>query len=96
MNLENLNPTKYPEWDNFLLENRDFSFFHSSAWAKVLKASYGYDPIYFVSIAAGQLCLLVPFMNIVSPLTGRRGVSLPFTDRCAPFYLDKGLLEAAV
>jgi len=96
MNLEIINPIEYPDWDNLLIRNGDFSFFHSAAWAKVLKESYGYDPVYFVSIEAGRLSLLMPFMNIVSPLTGRRGVSLPFTDRCAPFFLRKELLGDAV
>jgi len=96
MSLEIINPIEYPDWDTLLLRNRDFSFFHSAAWAKVLKESYGYDPVYFVSIEDGRLSLLMPFMNIVSPLTGRRGVSLPFTDRCAPFFLREELLGAGV
>ena len=96
MSLEILNPIEYPNWDTLLLGNRDFSFFHSSAWAKVLKESYGYDPVYFISIDAGRISLLMPFMNVASPLTGRRGVSLPFTDRCAPFFIRKELLNAAV
>jgi len=96
MNLEILNPIEYTDWDTLLLRNGDSSFFHSSAWAKALKESYGCDPVYFASIEAGQISLLMPFMNVVSPLTGRRGVSLPFTDQCAPFYLRKEFLRAAV
>ena len=79
-----------------MLQNGDFSIFHSSAWAKVLKESYGYNPFYFVSIESGQISLLMPFMDVVSPLTGKRGVSLPFTDRCEPFFHRKELLKAAV
>jgi hypothetical protein len=96
MNLEILDPIEYPDWDALLLRNGDYSFFHSSAWAKALKESYGYDPVYFASIEAGRLSLLMPFMNVVSPLTGQRGVSLPFTDGCAPFFLIKEALWAAV
>ena len=96
MNLEILDPIEYPDWDALLLRNGDHSFFHSSAWAKTLKESYGCDPVYFASIEAGQISLLMPFMNVVSPLTGRRGVSLPFTDQCAPFFLRKEFLRTAV
>jgi len=96
MNLEIIDPIKYPDWDALLLRNGDYSFFHSSVWAKTLKVSYGCDPVYFASIEAGRLSLLMPFMNVVSPLTGRRGVSLPFTDRCAPFFLIKEALGPAV
>jgi hypothetical protein len=96
MNLEILNPIEYADWDSLLLRNGDFSFFHSSFWATVLKESYGYAPVYFVSIVGGRLSLVMPFMNVFSPITGRRGVSLPFTDQCAPYYLRKGLLGTAV
>ena len=60
------------------------SFFHSSAWARVLKDSYGYTPLYFATIKNGQFTTLVPVMEVNSFITGKRGVSLPFTDYCEP------------
>ncbi len=60
------------------------SFFHSSAWAKVLSESYAYTPQYFTVIEEGRLRALVPVMEVNSHLTGKRGVSLPFTDSCDP------------
>jgi len=80
--LKILNPLEYPGWDELLLTNEDYSFFHTSAWARVLSASYGYKPLYFTSIENGRLSALLPIMEIKSPLTGTRGVSLPFTDYC--------------
>jgi lipid II:glycine glycyltransferase (peptidoglycan interpeptide bridge formation enzyme) len=82
MNLEILNPLTYPNWDNFLLTHEDHSFFHTSAWARVLSESYGYKPLYFTAIQNGRLSALMPLMEVNSFLTGRRGVSLPFTDYC--------------
>ncbi|MDD1777027.1 MAG: hypothetical protein LUQ65_02585, partial [Candidatus Helarchaeota archaeon] len=96
MKLKIINPIEYADWDSLLLQNGDYSFFHSSAWAKALKKSYGFDPAYFASIEAGQISLLMPFMNVVSLLTGRRGVSLPFTDQCAPFFMRKEFLNFAL
>jgi hypothetical protein len=73
------------------------SFFHSSAWARVLHDTYRYTPAYFVVRDAGRIQCLLPIMEVDSWLTGRRGVSLPFTDECEPLCTDPaafdGLME---
>lgn len=79
-----INPITYPGWDDLLLSTPDYSFFHSSAWAKVLFETYGYTPKYFSIIDGGRLLALIPVMEVNSFLTSRRGVSLPFTDYCEP------------
>jgi hypothetical protein len=90
-----LNPTEYPGWDSLLENNKYLSFFASSAWAKVLQESYQYKPIYFVSFDKDQLVFLMPMMEVCSPLTGKRGVSLPFTDQCTPHALKREFLREA-
>lgn len=60
------------------------TFFYSAAWARVLHATYGYDLVYFVTRTDGRIRSLLPVMEVNSWLTGRRGVSLPFTDECEP------------
>jgi hypothetical protein len=77
-----VNPLEYPEWDDLLLSNDECSLFHASCWARVLRESYGYKPLYFVSTNHGELTVLIPLMEVKSLLTGKRGVSLPFTDYC--------------
>ncbi len=79
-----IDPRIYPDWDNLILTNSENSFFYSSGWARVLSESYGYTPLYFASVNNGLLSSLVPVMGINSILTGKRGVSLPFTDYCNP------------
>ena len=88
MDLEILNPVNYPGWDELLLRSGDDSFFHTSGWAKVLMESYGYKPLYYSRIEKGEFLLLMPLMEITSILTGKRGVSLPFTDHCDPLAPD--------
>lgn len=89
MTLEIINPIEYPNWDKLLLTNKDYSFFHSLSWARVLSESYGYKPIYFTVIDGGKLSALIPVMEIESWLTRKRGVSLPFTDFCSPIVSEK-------
>jgi hypothetical protein len=87
--LELLNPVELDDWDELLLTNESYSFFHTSPWAKVLCESYNYKPLYFTAIDNGRLSALIPIMEINSLLTGRRGVSLPFTDYCQPIISGK-------
>ena len=89
MPLTIINPIEYPNWNDLLLTNKDASFFHTSNWAKVLSESYKYKPVYFTSIDNEKLLELIPFMEVNSFLTGKRGVSLPFSDFCRPLVSDK-------
>jgi hypothetical protein len=88
--LEILDPIGYPEWDDLLLSSPGYSFFHTSFWARVLCDSYDYRPHYLTRIHDNKLDVLVPVMEVRSFLTGRRGVSLPFTDYCEPIISDHG------
>jgi hypothetical protein len=62
----------------------DGGFFHTSVWARILHETYRHEPAYFCVIAGGRLEVLLPIMEVRSWLTGKRGVSLPFTDFCPP------------
>ncbi|MCJ7675282.1 MAG: GNAT family N-acetyltransferase, partial [Sedimentisphaerales bacterium] len=77
-----LNPIDYPCWDELLISSRGYSFYHTSAWAKVLCESYRYHPVYFTLLDKNKFLAMTPMMEVRSILTGRRGVCLPFTDQC--------------
>lgn len=82
--LEKINPFAIPYWDELLQSHPQASIFHSAAWARTIAESYGYKPIFFARLDQGKVEALIPVMDIKSGLTGRRGVSLPFTDYCDP------------
>ncbi len=83
------NPLEDADWNNRLVSAPGHSFFHTSNWARVLHESYDYQPVYATTIENGALLTLIPVMEVRSILTGRRGVSLPFTDYCEPISTDK-------
>jgi hypothetical protein len=83
-----VNPVEDTTWDDELAGNPQASFFHSSAWARVLLDAYGYQPVHFAIRDATRLQCLLPMMEVDSWLTGRRGISLPFTDACEPVCAD--------
>ena len=84
MNLDILNPLDCDGWNDLVISSGSRSFFHSSEWARVLVETYKYKPLYFALVQDDRLRLLIPFMEVSSLITGRRGVSLPFTDFCEP------------
>lgn len=81
------NPLEDEGWDDLLALFSDATFFHTQSWAKVLTKTYGYGPKYFLFYSEHKPCLLLPLMEIKSALTGRRGVSLPFTDFMLPLVM---------
>ena len=83
-----VNPITQSNWDALLARHADAVFFHSSAWARVLGDTYGHTPTYFCRFAGGALEQLMAVMEVTSPLTGRRGVALPFADFCPALTSD--------
>jgi len=94
LNIQIINPIETPNWDDLLLTADRATFFHTTAWARVLRESYHYKPLYFTIIENGKLAGLIPVMEIDSFLTGQRGVSLPFTDICHPIAETPDIFQA--
>lgn len=82
MAIQSLNPLEDPNWDRRVAELPGAGFFHGAAWARVLHRSYGFTPRYYGATTHGRLQSLLPLMEVDSWATGRRAVSLPFTDTC--------------
>ena len=83
-----VDPLAVPDWDQQVSAMPGAGFFHGAAWARVLQATYGYRPQYLVRRESGRLQALLPCMEVASWLTGRRGVSLPFSDSVEPLAPD--------
>jgi hypothetical protein len=87
--IRRINPIGHSGWNALVAAHPQHSFFHTAEWAQVLADTYGYTPVYF---ATGETDFL-PLMEVDSWLTGRRGISLPFTDECAPLCWDAGAFQ---
>ncbi|MFC2168341.1 lipid II:glycine glycyltransferase FemX [Acidobacteriota bacterium] len=96
MNLKILDPTEFRDWEALLLRSDNHNFFQTSAWAKVLESTYRFKPMYFVLLEEEKIALLLPLMEVYSPLKQKRGVSLPFTDQCTPQFQKKEYLKGAL
>jgi CelD/BcsL family acetyltransferase involved in cellulose biosynthesis len=81
-----IDPFTDPRWASLVQTHPDAGVFHHPAWLSVLKSVYEYSP-FVVALEEGRdLVGGVPFVPIRSLITGRRWVSLPFSDHCAPLF----------
>lgn len=80
---------------------KDASFYYNQRWLDLITTLYGYHLIPLtVTDADGQVTGFLPLCAISSPLTGRRLVSLPFSDHCPLLATDaqtaNALIEQAI
>lgn len=67
-----------------ILSHPDVSIFHTQGWEQTLESSYGYKPEYLLIEKAGSGTAILPIMEVKSCLTGKRHISLPYSDYCPP------------
>jgi Acetyltransferase (GNAT) domain len=80
-----IDPTKDERWGGFVKHHPLASVFHTACWLNALQRTYGYEPVAFTTSPPGDdLKNVMVFCLINSWLTGRRLVSLPFSDHCEP------------
>lgn len=87
------------ELRNFLAASPQATVYHIPEWRDALVATYGYTPVYLGCFDADGLAGVLPMMEVASWLTGRRLVSLPFSNVCGPIggrEASRHLLEEAI
>lgn len=78
-----------PDWLCFISNHPDATIFHHPAWADLLSDCYGYTPFAAaMQDESGEIVNGLPLMEVNSWLTGRRIVSMPFSDFCQPLVSD--------
>ncbi len=83
-----LNPLDVTGWDALVSDFSDATPFHTTGWLRVLRETYGHTPFYLCRFSGKHLAACLPLIEVRSPLTGKRGVSLPFTDHCPALVTD--------
>ena len=80
-----IQPLRDPRWAEFVGRHPCSSVFHTVAWLEALHRTYGYQPTVYTTSPPGiSLEDGLVFCRVTSWLTGRRLISLPFSDHCQP------------
>lgn len=91
-----INPIHDRRWETFVERHPHSSIFHRPEWLKALWRTYGYEPVaYTTSGPQEELANGLVFCRVSSWITGKRLVSLPFSDHCDPL-LDKDDMAPAL
>lgn len=86
--------TAYP-WSPLLEEQVKNIFYYDPRWFELLRTLYGYRILPLTTTnAQGQVTGFLPLSLVSSPLTGRRLVSLPFSDHCPILATDEASANA--
>jgi len=81
MQLSTIDPLTDTRWDDLVASHPRASAFHQTGWLKALAVTYGYRTQVLTSAQPGQkLADGIAFCEVSSWITGRRLVSLPFSD----------------
>lgn len=92
--IHEIDPLADVRWPRFLARHELASVFHSREWLDALRRTYGYPAVALTTAAAGEeLNDAVVFCRVQSWLTGKRLVSLPFSDHCTPLVDSSEKLE---
>jgi CelD/BcsL family acetyltransferase involved in cellulose biosynthesis len=90
-----LNPIQDPRWNELIERSAASSLFHSPRWLNALQRTYGYEPLAFTDALPGKaLRNGLVCCRVSSWMTGRRIVSLPFSDHCEPLTESPEALSA--
>jgi CelD/BcsL family acetyltransferase involved in cellulose biosynthesis len=78
-----------PNWVTFVHSQSGAGVFHEPTWIGVLTRCYGYDSLVLaLQDESGTILAGTPIMKVNSRLTGKRWISLPFSDYCNPLALS--------
>jgi len=93
-NIYEIDPLCDPRWVSLIENHPRASVFHSTNWLRALRTVYGYEPVAITTCPPGSpLTNGLVFCRIKSWLTGRRFVSLPFSDHCDSLVSDSSELD---
>jgi len=85
MSVQTLNPLNDLRWHELVARHPLATVFHDPRWLDALSATYGYHPVAITTSGSERtLDNGWVFCHVNSWITGKRLVSLPFSDHCDP------------
>jgi hypothetical protein len=89
MTFYEVDPLQDPRWPELLERDSRSSVFHTCQWLRALRRTYGFESVVLTTTEPNtELTDGILLTRINSWLTGRRLVSVPFSDHCQPLMDD--------
>lgn len=87
--VEIIDPLQHPYYFEWIANSKESTIFHSPQWAMLLNESYRYRPRYFTLNRGERIIGCLPIIEVDSFVTGKRGVSVSFSDYCHSIVSDE-------
>ncbi len=99
--IKQLSTNDEQKWDEFIVNNKNSTFYHQIGWKKVVEETYGYKPYYlFAESEVGDVVGVLPMFLIKDIFFGKRMVSVPFAPYggvcCGIDDVDNALINEAI
>ena len=89
-------PDQANEWDTYVRQHAERTFFHLAAWREVLGRIAGFTPHYLVARRRNAVSGVLPLVSVRSRLFGRSLVSLPFCVEAGVLASDEASEDALI
>lgn len=83
-----LDASRAPAWDAFVTAAPEATFFHGSAWKRVIEDAFGHDCPYLIALRGERVAGVLPLVHLRSRLFGAALVSTAFCVYGGPVALD--------
>ena len=92
ISIQRLDTASKVEWDGFVQDCPDATFFHRAGWKDVIETSFGHPCYFLQATRAGRICGVLPLVHVKSLLFGNSLVSTGFTVGGGPAVSDPDAL----
>jgi FemAB-related protein (PEP-CTERM system-associated) len=76
--IKTLGSSNYEDWDNYVTQTKNATFFHQSGWKEVVERAFGHSTYYLYAEKNGKVTGILPLVHIKSLLFGNALVSNAF------------------
>lgn len=76
--IKTLNKSHFVNWDEYVKNHKDGTFFHSSGWQTVIENSFSHSCYFIFAEHNNEICGLLPLVEVKSVLFGHALISTPF------------------
>lgn len=76
--VKQLTPSEYEQWDSYVKNHQQGSFFHLSGWQQVIAKSFHHDCYFLYVELDGNIAGVLPLVEVKSKLFGHALISTPF------------------
>ena len=76
--IKQLTPSTFAQWDSYVKQHQQGSFFHLSGWQQVISKSFHHDCYFLYAELDGHIVGVLPLVEVKSKLFGHALISTPF------------------